>query len=80
MQVPLAEAPSAAAHTSHPPLHALLQQKPSTQFPDVHWALLVQACPVGSVGVQALFKQALPDLHSALPVHEVGQLACPPQR
>jgi hypothetical protein len=43
--VPLVPVPccNAAAHATHVPLHAVLQQKPSTQLPLVHWSLAVHA-------------------------------------
>jgi hypothetical protein len=36
VHVPSAEAPSEAAQTSHPSLHALSQHKPSEQWPERH--------------------------------------------
>lgn len=36
VQVPLATAPSEAAHVSHEPEHVLSQQKPSAQLPERH--------------------------------------------
>lgn len=53
-QVPLAPPVFAALHASQSPAHAVLQQKPSTQFPEVHWLLAVHAVPVESLGTQAL--------------------------
>ena len=35
----------ASEHAMHPPLHAVSQQKPSTQYPDGHCAFKVQAEP-----------------------------------
>lgn len=34
-----------SVHVMHVPVHAVLQQTPCTQFPDVHWALLAQVAP-----------------------------------
>lgn len=45
VQAPSADAPSAALHTSHPPAQALLQQTPSSQWPDAHCASPEQAAP-----------------------------------
>jgi hypothetical protein len=36
------------SHASHWPVHALSQQKPSTQSPDLHWSGAVQAPPLSS--------------------------------
>ena len=52
MQVPLAEAPAATEHASQEPLHPLLQQYPSTQFPLEHWLLAVHATPCAFFAVQ----------------------------
>jgi len=54
VQVPLTVAPSAAEHTSQPPLQAVLQQKPSAQKPLVHWPAAEQLEPGPSFGEQWL--------------------------
>jgi hypothetical protein len=43
--VPLAPTLRAAEQAWHTPLHAVLQQKPSTQLPALHWLSRVQADP-----------------------------------
>jgi hypothetical protein len=48
VHAPFAVAPSAAEHTAHEPVQAVLQQKPSTQLPDSHWRPSVQAPPFAS--------------------------------
>jgi hypothetical protein len=45
VQLPLSEAPSAFEQTSHPPVQAELQQKPSAQAPPRHWSFAVQVAP-----------------------------------
>lgn len=45
VQVPLADAPCPAEQAWQVPTHAALQQKPSTQKPEVHWLAPVQAVP-----------------------------------
>src|SRR6185369_17820133 len=42
-QVPLVAPVRAAEQAVHAPVQALLQQKPSTQNPEAHWAAVVQA-------------------------------------
>jgi hypothetical protein len=53
LHVPFAVAPSAAEQTSHEPLQAVSQQKPSTQLPELHWRFVEQDCPFASSGTQA---------------------------
>jgi hypothetical protein len=79
VHVPFADAPSEAAHTSQAPPQLVLQQKPSTQLPLVHWTLLVQAFPLASVPVQLLDEQKLPPAHWAPLVQLVWQAAEPLQ-
>jgi hypothetical protein len=45
-QVPFVGAPLAVEQKSQEPLHALLQQTPSAQLPEVHWRDSVQAAPL----------------------------------
>ena len=54
MQVPLAVAPSPAAHTSQPPEHGESQHFPSVQNPETHWLAVVHVVPVTSLGTHAL--------------------------
>jgi hypothetical protein len=63
VQVPSAEAPSPAAHTSHVPLQAPSQQTPSVQVPERHWLDAVQPVPRWSFGAQLPALQKLPALH-----------------
>lgn len=58
-------------HASQAPPHAVLQHTPSTQLPDVHWALLVQITPLASLG-----KQLDPEQYSDMlqPTTSAGQL------
>lgn len=44
---------------SQPPSHALLQQTPSTQWPDEHWLSAKQPAPRPSLGTQAPKNEAL---------------------
>jgi len=53
-QVPFGAPVSERAHALHEPVHALPQQKPSTQKPLAHSSLAVHAVPVASRGMQAL--------------------------
>jgi hypothetical protein len=57
LHVPFAAAPSAAEQTSHEPLQAVSQQKPSTQLPEEHSVFRVQLCPFGSCGTQLVALQ-----------------------
>jgi hypothetical protein len=54
VQVPFDDAPRATEHTSHEPLHALLQQTPSAQLPDAHSVVLAQLEPMVSFGTHCL--------------------------
>ena len=44
-QVPLVVAPAATEQALQLPVHALSQQKPSTQLPVPHWLFAVHAVP-----------------------------------
>ncbi len=44
----------AMLQASQLPLHAVLQQTPSTQLPLVHWLLPVHAVPFASFATQAV--------------------------
>ena len=48
------QVPGVTSHWSQAPPHAVLQQNPSTQLPDVHWAALVQTPPFASCGWQVV--------------------------
>jgi hypothetical protein len=52
--VPFDPPVSAALHALHVPLHALLQQKPSTQLPLVHWLAPPHMLPLPSLATQWL--------------------------
>jgi hypothetical protein len=52
VHVPSAGAPSAAVHTSQPPVQAALQHTPSVQYPVTHSVPAEQPVPVGSFGTQ----------------------------
>jgi hypothetical protein len=65
-------------HASQEPVHAVLQQKPSTQLPLWHWEAAVHAPPLGFWLVQAPLKQVLPAAHWVSLAHEVGQEADEP--
>lgn len=52
VQVPLAEAPSATAQTSHAPPQAVSQQKPSAQYPDAHWRPSAHDVPISCAATQ----------------------------
>jgi hypothetical protein len=54
VHVPLLDAPSAAAQTSHAPLHAVLQQTPSTQLADAHSLPAEQVDPFANFETHAL--------------------------
>ena len=64
-QVPSAVAPSAAAHVSQLPSHAVLQQKPSTQCWLEHSAFTLQVAPLGALPLHAPATQVSPEAHSA---------------
>ena len=50
LQVPFAAPVTAPAHDLHEPVHVVLQQKPSTQWPLWHWWFpMVHAEPCGSL-------------------------------
>ena len=52
VHVPFADAPCPAAHAWQVPEQAVLQQKPSTQKPEVHWLAPLQAVPCTFFAVQ----------------------------
>ena len=56
-QTPSVAAPAALEQTSHDPLHALLQHRPSAQKPEVHWLPLAHADPFALVNVQTPLPQ-----------------------
>lgn len=58
-------------HASHWPLHAALQQTPSTQNVEAHWPPEVHASPIGSLSLQWwVASQKVPWAQSAPVVHE----------
>ena len=71
-QVPLARPVRAMLQAWQVLPQATLQQKPSTQFPPLHWAPMVHAWPTGvSVQVPAVTSHALPFTQSPSTVHIV---------
>jgi hypothetical protein len=78
VQVPFADAPSAAEQTSHEPLQPASQQKPSTQLPDEHSPAPPQAEPFVFLVTQLEPLQKFPDAQSVEVVHDAPQLALPP--
>jgi len=54
LHVPSVAAPAATLHASHAPLQALLQHTPSTQLPDEHSPVVLQALPFPFLVTQAL--------------------------
>jgi hypothetical protein len=76
-QRPLAWAVFEPAHAMQPPVHALSQQKPSTQAPVEHWEGSVQAEPWAFTVVQMPPRQAKPEVHSAFDVHEILHAVAP---
>jgi hypothetical protein len=65
----------ATLHASQEPPQAVLQQKPSTQLPLMHWLAAVHVPPLGFWLVQVPLKQVLPLVHWLLLVQVVGQEA-----
>jgi hypothetical protein len=45
------------AHAMHVPVQPFSQQTPSTQAPDVHWALMLHVVPLAWVGMHAVPEQ-----------------------
>jgi hypothetical protein len=70
------QTPGVTSHASHVPPHALSQQKPSTQKPDVHCVDAVHIAPFGFVPRHAPLLQNRPPWQSAsvvqLVLHAVG--------
>jgi hypothetical protein len=64
-QYPSATPVFAREHATHVPVHALSQQKPSTQFPDWHWLLALHAVPLPFLPPQTPDVQAFPTRQSA---------------
>jgi hypothetical protein len=71
LQVPSVPPVSAAAHASHDPLHALLQQKPSTQLPLPHWLDAVQRAPLALLHIPPVV-QPKPGRQSAGVTHDIA--------
>ena len=71
VQVP---AVSAALHASHCPVHAELQQTPSTQRFEEQWSAAVQATPLSPLGTHAPSAQYALVTQSSSDVQLVGQL------
>jgi len=61
----LASAVFEPAHAMQPPVHAVSQQKPSTQAPVEHWEGSVQAAPCPFTVVQTDPRQKKPEVQSA---------------
>ena len=79
VQVPLAVAPRAAAHTSQAPPHAALQQKPSEQKPEPHWAAREQHAPLACRATHwPAQPQTKPAAQSASAAQDGGQVALVP--
>ena len=72
------QVPGVALHTSQDAEHAVLQQYPSTQFPEAHAALRVHGEPAESVATQPPPSQKLPVAHPVSLEHEDGHAALPP--
>jgi hypothetical protein len=77
VQVPALPSTSQASHW---PVHALLQQTPSTQNPLAHAPLVPHAWPATSVPWHCPPLQNAPLEHSLVVVHVVGQLADVPEQ
>jgi hypothetical protein len=65
VQVPSAVAPSAFVHTSHCPLHAVLQQTPSETKPLAHWVGLVWGCPFFDLHAPVVSQVLVDGLHES---------------
>jgi len=76
-QSPLAWAVFEPAHAMQPPVHAVSQQKPSTQAPVEHWEGSVQAEPWPFTVVQTDPRQKKPEVQSAFDAHEVLHAVAP---
>jgi hypothetical protein len=73
----LAAAVFELAHAMQPPVHAVSQQKPSTQAPVEHWEGSVQAAPCPFTVVQTDPRQKKPEVQSAFDAHEVLHAVAP---
>ena len=67
-------------HASHAPLHAVLQQTPSTQLAALHWLPAVQAAPSVFFGTQRPPAQKLVETQPESCLHLAGQLADAPSQ
>jgi hypothetical protein len=65
VQTPSAEAPALAAHTSQPPLHAALQQRPSAQKPLAQLEPSAHSCPLMSLQAPDASQRLTPEQVSA---------------
>jgi hypothetical protein len=65
VHTPSAEAPALCEHTSQPPLHAELQQRPSAQKPLAQLAASVHVCPLTSLHAPAASQRFTPEHVSA---------------
>ena len=70
--------PATTLHASHPPLHAELQQTPSTQYPETHSDAELQAVPLAFPDWHRPPMQDVLFVHWEEPVQVVGQLAAVP--
>jgi hypothetical protein len=68
-QVPSTPPLLAAEHAWQTPLHAELQQTPSTQKPDWHWSAIVHAWPLGACATHAPLEQSDPCTQSRSEAH-----------
>jgi hypothetical protein len=67
----------ATSHASHVPVHAVSQQRPSTQWSLTHPLALVQLSPIEPLSTHAPPLQWLLAAHCASVVHEVAQAPVP---
>jgi hypothetical protein len=67
----------ARLHASHCPEHALLQQTPSVQLPDVHWLEARHVAPFACFAAHDPALQKSPVTQSASDAHVVKQLVAP---
>jgi hypothetical protein len=64
---------------SHAPAQAVLQQRPSTQWPLVHWKASVHTAPSALLATQAPPWQCVEPSQSLCTVQDVGQLTATPE-
>lgn len=76
--MPFVVAPSLMEHASQAPLQLVLQQKPSTQFPDVHDRSDVQVVPFDFRGMQLPLEHHVSLVQPWSFTQEVGHPGCVP--